>query len=78
MERDVKTYVLKRSDDEAAPRKLSIDYAAALNPQQLAAVTAGEIPSVAAAPGVSIAATTTRHSNRLTRIFPNFRNMTVN
>lgn len=46
MERDVKTYVLKRSDDEAAPRKLSIDYAAALNPQQLAAVTAGEGPSL--------------------------------
>ena len=46
MERDVKTYILKRSDDEAAPRKLSIDYAAALNPQQLAAVTAGEGPSL--------------------------------
>ncbi len=46
MEREVKTYVLKRSDDEAAPRKLSIDYAAALNSQQLAAVTAGEGPSL--------------------------------
>jgi len=46
MEREVKTYVLKRSDDDAAPRKLSIDYAAALNPQQLAAVTAGEGPSL--------------------------------
>lgn len=46
MEREVKTYVLKRSDDEAAPRKLSIDYAAALNAQQLAAVTAGEGPSL--------------------------------
>ncbi len=46
MEREVKTYVLKRSDDEAAPRKLSIDYAAALNQQQLAAVTAGEGPSL--------------------------------
>ena len=46
MERDIKTYVLKRSDDEATPRKLSIDYAAALNPQQLAAVTAGEGPSL--------------------------------
>lgn len=43
MEREVKTYVLKRSDDEAAPRKLSIDYAAALNSQQLAAVTAGKV-----------------------------------
>ncbi|MCC6142030.1 MAG: ATP-dependent helicase [Nitrospira sp.] len=46
MEREVKTYVLKRSDDDAAPRKLSIDYAAALNQQQLAAVTAGEGPSL--------------------------------
>ncbi len=46
MEREVKTYVLKRSDDAAAPRKLSIDYAAALNSQQLAAVTAGEGPSL--------------------------------
>jgi len=46
MEREVKTYVLKRFDDEAAPRKLSIDYAAALNSQQLAAVTAGEGPSL--------------------------------
>ncbi|MEC4890173.1 MAG: ATP-dependent helicase [Nitrospira sp.] len=46
MEREIKTYVLKRSDDEAAPRKLSIDYAAALNQQQLAAVTAGEGPSL--------------------------------
>jgi len=46
MEREVKTYVLKRSDDDLAPRKLSIDYAAALNSQQLAAVTAGEGPSL--------------------------------
>ena len=46
MEREVKTYILKRSDDEVAPRKLSIDYAAALNQQQLAAVTAGEGPSL--------------------------------
>ncbi len=46
MEREVKTYVLKRSDDDAVPRKLSIDYAAALNPQQLSAVTAGEGPSL--------------------------------
>ena len=46
MERDTKTYVLKRPDDEATPRKLSIDYPAALNPQQLAAVTAGEGPSL--------------------------------
>ena len=46
MERDTKTYVLKRPDDEALPRKLSIDYSAVLNAQQLAAVTAGEGPSL--------------------------------
>ena len=46
MEQDTKTYVLKRPVDEADSRKLSIDYAAALNSQQLAAVTAGEGPSL--------------------------------
>jgi DNA helicase-2/ATP-dependent DNA helicase PcrA len=46
MERDVKTYVLKRPAEEAVPRTLSIDYAAAVNPQQLAAVTAGDGPSL--------------------------------
>jgi DNA helicase-2/ATP-dependent DNA helicase PcrA len=46
MEREAKPYVLKQSVEELAPRKLSIDYAAALNPQQLAAVTAGEGPSL--------------------------------
>ena len=46
MERETKTYVLKRPIDEAVPRTLSIDYAAALNAQQLAAVTAGEGPSL--------------------------------
>jgi DNA helicase-2/ATP-dependent DNA helicase PcrA len=46
MEQDTKTYVLKRPVDEAVSRKLSIDYAAALNSQQLAAVTAGEGPSL--------------------------------
>src|SRR5438477_1490863 len=46
MERETKTYVLKRSVDEAVPRTLSIDYRAALNSQQLAAVTAGEGPSL--------------------------------
>ncbi|HSQ52328.1 MAG TPA: ATP-dependent helicase [Nitrospiraceae bacterium] len=46
MERETKTYVLKRPVDEAVSRKLSIDYAAALNSQQLAAVTAGEGPSL--------------------------------
>ncbi|MCP9453134.1 MAG: ATP-dependent helicase [Nitrospira sp.] len=45
MERPVKTYVLKRSTDQA-PRRLMIDYAAALNPQQLAAVTAGDGPAL--------------------------------
>jgi DNA helicase II / ATP-dependent DNA helicase PcrA len=45
MERETKTYVLKRPE-EAVPRKLSINYAAALNSQQLAAVTAGEGPSL--------------------------------
>lgn len=46
MERETKTYVLKRPVDEAVPGTLSIDYAAALNSQQLAAVTAGEGPSL--------------------------------
>ena len=46
MERETRTYVLKRSYDERATRKLSIDYPAALNPQQLAAVTAGDGPAL--------------------------------
>jgi DNA helicase-2/ATP-dependent DNA helicase PcrA len=46
MERETKTYVLKRPVDETVSRRLSIDYAAALNAQQLAAVTAGEGPSL--------------------------------
>jgi len=46
MERKAKPYVLKRASDEAGPRTLSIDYPAALNPQQLAAVTAGDGPSL--------------------------------
>jgi DNA helicase-2/ATP-dependent DNA helicase PcrA len=46
MERETKTYFLKHPVDEAVPRKLSIDYAAALNAQQLAAVTAGKGPSL--------------------------------
>jgi hypothetical protein len=54
MEQETKTYVLKRPLDEAIPRKLSIDYAAALNAQQLAAVTAAKghhwsLPAPAAA-----------------------------
>ena len=46
MSRDITPYVLKRPPEDSSPRKLSIDYAAALNPQQLAAVTAGEGPSL--------------------------------
>jgi DNA helicase II / ATP-dependent DNA helicase PcrA len=46
MNRDITPYVLKRHPEESAPRKLSIDYAAALNPQQLAAVMAGDGPSL--------------------------------
>lgn len=46
MERQAKPYVLKRSADQAPQRRLMIDYAAALNPQQLAAVTAGEGPAL--------------------------------
>ena len=46
MERETKTYVLKRLADDTVSRTLSIDYAAALNAQQLAAVTAGEGPSL--------------------------------
>jgi DNA helicase-2/ATP-dependent DNA helicase PcrA len=46
MERQAKPYVLKRPADQAPPRRLMIDYAAALNPQQLAAVTAGEGPAL--------------------------------
>ena len=46
MNRDVTPYVLKRSSDEATPCRMSIDYAAALNPQQHAAVMAGEGPSL--------------------------------
>ena len=44
--RDITPYVLKRPPEDSTPRKLSIDYAAALNTQQLAAVTAGEGPSL--------------------------------
>lgn len=46
MNRDVTPYVLKRSSDEATPRRLSINYAAELNPQQYAAVTAGDGPAL--------------------------------
>jgi len=46
MSRNITPYILKQTPGEAAPRTLSIDYAAALNPQQLAAVTAGDGPSL--------------------------------
>ena len=46
MNRDITPYVLKRSPDQETVPTLSIAYAAALNSQQLAAVTAGEGPSL--------------------------------
>jgi DNA helicase II / ATP-dependent DNA helicase PcrA len=46
MNRDITPYVLKRSPDQGTVPTLSIAYAAALNSQQLAAVTAGEGPSL--------------------------------
>jgi ATP-dependent DNA helicase UvrD/PcrA len=46
MDREIKPYVLKRSAEESRPIKLSLDYTAALNPQQLAAVTAADGPSL--------------------------------
>lgn len=46
MNRDITPYILKRHPEDGSPRQLSIDYAAALNPQQLAAVTAGDGPSL--------------------------------
>jgi len=46
MDREVKPYILKRTPADPVPRRLSLDYAAALNAQQLAAVTAGEGPSL--------------------------------
>jgi len=46
MDREIKPYILKKSAEELQPAKLSLDYAAALNPQQLAAVTAADGPSL--------------------------------
>jgi ATP-dependent DNA helicase UvrD/PcrA len=46
MNRDITPYVLKRPPDQGPAPGLSLDYAAALNAQQLAAVTAGEGPSL--------------------------------
>ncbi len=45
MERDIKTYVLRRPDGTQGPR-LSLDYARELNAQQLAAVTAKDGPAL--------------------------------
>ncbi len=46
MDREIKPYILKRPAEDSQPAKLSLDYAAALNPQQLAAVTAADGPSL--------------------------------
>lgn len=46
MDRDIKPYILKRTADQDIVPKLSLDYARALNPQQYAAVTAGEGPAL--------------------------------
>ncbi|MCG3778340.1 MAG: ATP-dependent DNA helicase PcrA [Nitrospira sp.] len=46
MNPDITPYVLKRSPDQGPAPTLSIDYAAALNAQQLAAVVAGEGPAL--------------------------------
>lgn len=46
MNRDSTPYVLKRSPDQGPASVLSLNYASALNPQQLAAVTAGEGPAL--------------------------------
>jgi DNA helicase-2/ATP-dependent DNA helicase PcrA len=46
MSRDIKPYVLKQAAKDETPRRLSLDYAAALNPQQVAAVQAGDGPAL--------------------------------
>lgn len=46
MSADIKPYVLHRTPDDRAERRLTLDYPAALNSQQLAAVTAGDGPSL--------------------------------
>ncbi len=46
MDRESKPYILKKSAEDLPPAKLSLDYAAALNQQQLAAVTAVDGPSL--------------------------------
>lgn len=46
MERTFKPYILKQPGRQDAPRALTLDYAAALNTQQLAAVTASDGPAL--------------------------------
>jgi DNA helicase-2/ATP-dependent DNA helicase PcrA len=46
MDPEIKPYILKKPAEESRPARLSLDYAAALNPQQLAAVTAADGPSL--------------------------------
>ncbi len=46
MDREVKPYILKRPAEDVQPARLSLDYTAALNQQQLAAVTAADGPSL--------------------------------
>jgi DNA helicase-2/ATP-dependent DNA helicase PcrA len=46
MDREIKPYILKKPAEESRPASLSLDYAAALNQQQLAAVTAADGPSL--------------------------------
>ena len=46
MNRETKPYILKRSSRDEASRRLSLDYAAALNGQQLAAVQAPDGPAL--------------------------------
>ena len=42
----MKPYLLRRGAEEGVPPKLSLDYGQALNPQQLAAVMAGDGPAL--------------------------------
>ncbi|MFQ5992875.1 MAG: ATP-dependent helicase [Nitrospiraceae bacterium] len=46
MERELKTYILRQPTEDRARSSLSLDYAEALNPQQLAAATAGPGPAL--------------------------------
>ena len=46
MERELKTYILRQPTEDRARSPLSLDYAEALNPQQLAAATAGPGPAL--------------------------------